>query len=276
MHSQDKLPYLRFKISLKLSKKPWSQLNEHEKNTVNNEAEQEHKIQQAILKSKQAVTVTLETAELERALSTIRNRFSSEQSFLKDLNKEGLNPDILRYSLEDELRVEAIMAKVASQAEEPTELEISKFYQTHQDHFHTTESRTARHILITINPEFQTNTRKESHQRIKKICKILKKDPAQFTAMVKKYSECPTSLKDGNLGDIRPGQLYPELEKALFALTPNSISPPIETEMGFHLVICDAIHPAEIINQERATSKIRQILEQKKQSLYLKQWLKKL
>lgn len=51
-------------------------------------------------------------------------------------------------------------------------------------------------------------------------------------------------MEGGLLGNVTPGKLYPELEPVAFALTAGQISPVVESEIGFHILRCDEIHPA--------------------------------
>lgn len=276
MTPKNTLPYLIFKNSLKRTGKPWSELRADEQDAPYNDAEHELQLQQAILRSPEASTISLERAGVEQAFQTIRNRFPSKQAFIDNLNNEGLTPNILRDALEDELRVDAIMTMVASRAQEPSKDEINTYYHAHQNKFQTPETRSARHILITINPDFPKNTRENALARIEDLHQQLQTAPAKFPNLAKQHSECPTALKGGELGDIRPGKLYPQLESALFSLSLNEISPPIETEMGFHLITCEAIHPATTMPKDQAAEKINQILHHKKQQKLLQQWLEKL
>ena len=41
---------------------------------------------------------------------------------------------------------------------------------------------------------------------------------ARFADLASRHSECPTALEGGRLGEVVPGQLFPSLDAALFAL----------------------------------------------------------
>ena len=59
-----------------------------------------------------------------------------------------------------------------------------------------------------------------------------------FAAAAKKYSQCPSALKNGDLGFVlRRGLPEDEpLAKAAFALKVGGLSDVVETDRGFHLV----------------------------------------
>ncbi len=71
----------------------------------------------------------------------------------------------------------------------------------------------------------------------------------------------------------RPGLLYPQLEEALFALTENALSAPVASELGWHLVWCEAIRPAAPMTPEQALESARDYLSQQSQRRHQRQWL---
>ena len=58
---------------------------------------------------------------------------------------------------------------------------------------------------------------------------------ADFAALAKKESADPSGAKGGDLGELTRGMLPPDIAKQVFALSPNQISDPIESRMGFHI-----------------------------------------
>ena len=90
------------------------------------------------------------------------------------------------------------------------------------------------------------------------------------------HSECPTSLNKGLIGDVCRGQLYPELDSALFNMEADCISSIIETEIGFHLLFCHNIFSAGEMKKEVALKEIQVQLNQHRQKKYEKKWLKSL
>lgn len=59
----------------------------------------------------------------------------------------------------------------------------------------------------------------------------------EFTALAKKYSEDKQSAANGGyIGWISPGQLPPEFDVAIASMQPGSVSDPIRTDYGWHLI----------------------------------------
>lgn len=61
-------------------------------------------------------------------------------------------------------------------------------------------------------------------------------DSPSFARLAAQYSRAATAAVGGDLGEIQPGQLAPELETALAQLAVGETSQPIETEAGVYLM----------------------------------------
>jgi len=57
-----------------------------------------------------------------------------------------------------------------------------------------------------------------------------------FMAAAKKYSKCPSGSSGGILGWFGRGDMVPEFEKAAFDLPTGTVSEPVKTAYGWHLI----------------------------------------
>ncbi len=81
----------------------------------------------------------------------------------------------------------------------------------------------ARHILV--------KDRAEADELKAKIDK-----GAKFEDLAKQYSICPSGQNGGDLGYFGRGQMVKEFEEAAFATPVNSVSDPVQTQFGWHLI----------------------------------------
>ncbi|MCL1905114.1 MAG: peptidyl-prolyl cis-trans isomerase [Methanomassiliicoccaceae archaeon] len=58
-----------------------------------------------------------------------------------------------------------------------------------------------------------------------------------FADIAKKYSECPSGKKGGDLGWFSRGQMVKEFEDAAFAAEKGAVVGPVRTEFGWHLIL---------------------------------------
>ena len=153
-------------------------------------------------------------------------------------------------------------------------MDVELYYQYHPEQFRRPETRLVRHILITINETIAENTRAEAGKRIATIQARLAKEPQRFEEQALKHSECPTALDGGKLGDLPRGKLFPELDKALFELKAGEVSGVLESELGFHVLRCDAITEAGVLGYDQAKLHIRKLMEQKRKRVCQQAWMK--
>jgi peptidyl-prolyl cis-trans isomerase C len=81
----------------------------------------------------------------------------------------------------------------------------------------------ASHILV--------KERSLAEQLLKKI-----KGGANFAALARDFSTCPSKSKGGDLGWFGEGAMVPAFEQAVKRLGQGSVSPIVSTQFGFHII----------------------------------------
>jgi parvulin-like peptidyl-prolyl isomerase len=100
----------------------------------------------------------------------------------------------------------------------------------------------ASHILVAWAgcrdcPTAVTRTREDALARARQIAVLLRTGRGTFGDLARKYSDDATVARnEGYLGAFRRGDMDPLFEVTVFNLTPGSVSEPIETEYGWHIV----------------------------------------
>jgi len=266
-------PYTLLRASLSLFQKPPADLDTGQLQQAQRQARNEFDIENRVLNSPEAINVIATEQEVAAAFAEVRGRFADEEAFANALASNHLSEDGLTAALSRQCKVNTVMERVAARAPKVSEVEIGIFYHSHPEKFHVPERRSARHILISINPDYPENTRENAHRRTSELAETLKRKPQKFANLALKHSECPTALNGGELGTLVKGKLYPQLDEALFALKENQISQVVETEIGFHLIQCLKILPAETLSLKKATPKIKKIMEERYRHRCQRAWL---
>ena len=93
----------------------------------------------------------------------------------------------------------------------------------------------ARHIFIAIDVLDTETIKNEKKARAEKILSELTAG-ADFGALAKEYSDCPSKEQGGDLGVFGRGQMVKPFEDAAFALPVNQLSGVVETPFGYHII----------------------------------------
>ena len=81
----------------------------------------------------------------------------------------------------------------------------------------------ARHILVPSEAECQS-------------LKTQIEGGADFAALAKKHSKCPSGRSGGDLGEFGPGAMVPEFDKVVFSGELGKVHGPVKTQFGYHLL----------------------------------------
>jgi nitrogen fixation protein NifM len=266
--------YLALKAAQKLYGKAPAALQADESERVQSMAQRQHQLETRVLATPEARDAMVPPSTVAAALQEIRGRYPGEDDFVTDLAQNGLDETSFAAALEREMKVEATLEKVGTRAESVSDMDVELYYQYHPEQFRRPETRLARHILITINETIAENTRAAAFKRINEIAARLAKEPQRFEEQALKHSECPTALDGGKLGDLPRGKLFPELDTALFSLKAGEVSGMLESELGFHILCCDAITEASVLSLAQACPHIRKLLEKKRKRVCQQAWVK--
>ncbi len=277
---QEELPpefnYHMLRYALKTYEKNIQTLTSDEYDLIFNKAKKSFDLENLIINSSTSNGIIISSQKIDDAFSAIASQYESRVDLVLDLQNNLLDEESLRKALYRELLFDSIMQRVSEKIPEITDMDIQLFYEMHRERFNKPEKRLVYHILITINPEFVENTHQASLDKIIDLEEKLNGKPHRFKSFARRFSECPTAMEGGRLGDVVQGQLYPELDAELFKMRENEISQIIKTEMGFHLMMCEKIMLKKKVPLSRVTSRIRSILEERHQHNHQKTWLNEL
>jgi peptidyl-prolyl cis-trans isomerase C len=149
-----------------------------------------------------------------------------------------------------------------------TEEEAKKYYSENPKDFQMPEQVRASHILISTKPTDPNGDPNQAKVRAKqKAEELLKKvkGGADFAALAKENSSCPSAAQGGDLGSFPRGQMVKPFEDAAFALKVGQISDLVETQFGYHIIKVTEHHDPNQISFEKAKAEIvDQLTQQKK------------
>jgi peptidyl-prolyl cis-trans isomerase D len=131
-------------------------------------------------------------------------------------------------------------------------------YDQFRDQLTTPEVRVASHILLTVAQDADDTERERVLNEINQV-KMRLDQGEDFAALARELSQDPGSAADGgDLGDVERGMMVKPFETALFAMSPNEVSDPVQTQFGYHLIKLHGISGGETQSFDEARAQIEQ------------------
>lgn len=138
-----------------------------------------------------------------------------------------------------------------------TEDEIKKFYDENPEQFDAGEVFNASHILV------------DSEEKAVEIASKLAAGEMTFEDAAREYSTCPSGKEGGMLGDFGRGQMVREFEDACAQMDVGTVSAPVKTQFGYHLIRLNNRETGGKVKFTEAKEQIREaLLAQKQQAAY--------
>lgn len=268
--------YRSVKLAVQLFGRPLESLTAHELRRVAHVAARQEEIEALILETPEAARVMLPAASIDVNLMAIRRRYADDDEYRAELARFGLDVPSLRQAMVRDLVVEAVLENVAARSVPISDTDVEIYWHLNQHRFRQGETRLLRHLLVTINEDLPGSGRQAARARIDAIRARLLSEPQRFAEQALKHSECPSALHGGLLGSVLRGHLYPQLDAAAFALPEGGLSEVIESELGYHLVRCEAIDNERRLTFADARQTIREHLESRQRACCQREWIEAL
>jgi peptidyl-prolyl cis-trans isomerase C len=193
-----------------------------------------------------------DTAKVKAELNKIKEE-RGEEIYQQIIAANGVSEDELIQRVAESQTVKDLIDKRAGVTEE----DAKKFYDDNATQF--IEYRAA-HILAKFADDASDEDKAAAKKKIESI-KAQIEQGADFAALAKEHSDCPSKEQGGDLGSFRPGQMVKPFEDAMKELAEGQLSGPVETQFGYHLIKGDASHKEDFAEVKEG---ILQNLQQEK------------
>jgi foldase protein PrsA len=177
-----------------------------------------------------------------------------DAAFKTQLEKQGYTLATFEDDVRAQLLSEKLSAHVATDVK-VTDADVQRYYQQNKSQYTTPESRLVRHILVKTKAEAT------------KVYDQLRSG-ADFAALAKAKSLDPGSKNRGGELTIARGQTVAPFEQTAFLLPVKSISRPVKTEFGWHIIQpLGQVKPAKTTPLAKVRAAIKtQLVDQRKQA----------
>lgn len=152
-----------------------------------------------------------------------------------------------------ELLIQETLSKVMENIK-ISDKEAEDYYNNNKNMYKNPETVTAKHILVD-SIEKATQVSKELNEGL------------PFEDAAQKYSSCPSKSQGGNLGEFTRGQMVPEFETVAFELSINTLSKPVKTQFGYHIIKVEKKEKDSIKSFSEVKNNIKAELLQEKRAI---------
>lgn len=142
------------------------------------------------------------------------------------------------------LEVDAAAIPVPSVPDEDT---LRQRYEEQKARFTDVEQRLASHILIKVAADADATAQAAARDKAQALVDKARAEGADFAALARESSEdVGSKAAGGDLGWIETGLTDPAFETALFALQPGTISDPVKSAEGWHVIQLREVRPGDV------------------------------
>jgi parvulin-like peptidyl-prolyl isomerase len=168
-------------------------------------------------------------SEVDSIMQLQYESVGGKEAFEKRLAENNITLDVVEKSIKSGIVINELLEnKIKDDDIVVTEAEMQAIFEPEK-------ARNAQHILIDTRED---TTEAQKAEALKEINAILAKAKMgeNFGDLAKKYSDCPSSEKGGDLGNFSRGQMVPEFDQVVFSMNVGDISDVVETQFGYHII----------------------------------------
>ena len=179
--------------------------------------------------------VTITDTEKAEAIAKFTNSLPPGTTLDDLIAKNNWTKEEFDKNLNMDLRINKLLESQTKSVAQPTDTDLKKYYDENKERFDVPESVTASHILIATEA---TDTDAVKATKKKKAEELHQKlvEGADFQAIAKDNSDCPSKTRGGDLGSFTRGQMVKPFEDAAYSQKVGEIGPVVETQFGYHII----------------------------------------
>lgn len=209
--------------------------------------------------------VEVTSAEVDERIAAIVKQVGGQKKYDDLLKKQGVTEEDLRAQLEVQMLQDKVRKDVGKDVAVTAE-QVKAFYDNpdNKAQFDVPDSVDARHILVKTKAQAE------------KVQALLEADPstANWKKVAKKYSTDPGSKgSGGSLGTFPKGRMVKEFENEAFSMKVGTISNPVKTQFGYHVIEVTKKTPGSTTTFEEAKAGIEQQLKLEGETAAWETWL---
>jgi len=142
----------------------------------------------------------------------------------------------------------------------PTPEQVRAHYDAHIDRYTTAAQVEASHILIKLSRDPSEAEVEAAKTRAEELAARANSPGADFAALAKEHSECPSAQRGGELGYFPRSKMVAPFSDVAFELKVGEVSGAVRTRYGFHVIEVTGRQDARIRSFDEVEAQITQSL----------------
>jgi peptidyl-prolyl cis-trans isomerase C len=204
--------------------------------------------------------VTITDTEKVEAIAKFTNSLPPGVTLDDLIAKNNWTKEEFDKNLTMDLRINKLLESQTKSGAQPTEADIKKFYDENKERFDVPESVTASHILIAIETTDTDAVKATKKQKAEELRKKLV-EGADFSAIAKDNSDCPSKTRGGDLGSFTRGQMVKPFEDAAYGQKVGEIGPVVETQFGYHIIKVTKHEEPRLLPFDEVKDRLAKVIE---------------
>ncbi|RPI79915.1 MAG: hypothetical protein EHM45_00975 [Desulfobacteraceae bacterium] len=225
---------------------------------------------QLLLQQVKKNNITAKEEDIAKRLENTKKSFPTEPDFQKALTDNGLTEATLKQRLQEQMTITQLIRTQVIEKIVISDQEMKDFYEKNKAYFNAPEQVKVSHVLIGCK---DAKCAAASKAKLEGIRKDIVSKKIAFADAAKKYSDCPSKERGGDLDYISRGQVVPEFEKVAFSAPLNQVSPVFKTSYGFHILTVADKKAAGMTPFEQVSPSIKEQLTNEKGGQAVKDFL---
>lgn len=208
--------------------------------------------------------VVISDAAVQSQVERTRQAIGGAEAFARRLEDAGFDEAGFVEYTRRELAAQQVFAELTN-VDGPDEKQVRAFYETHRAEMSRPEEVQARHILIKVPRDADAATVEAARLRLIAMQENIRQG-ADFASVARAGSEDASASDGGELGYFPRGRMLPEFQAVAFAMAPGTLSEPVRSPLGWHLIDVQNHREAADVTELQGLESVRVYLARQQQA----------
>ena len=179
--------------------------------------------------------ISIDASTVDREMEQVKGQFASREQFAENLRRIKTDESAVREQVARGLAIRALIDRSIGEDVAVTDEEVKQYYEQHTKEFTRQPLVRLSHILATVDSASAGTGKNEAADRMAGLRKRAMAGE-DFAGLATAHSDCRSKTKGGDIGWFSPGQLTPEIEKAVATLKVGEVAEIVEDRFGLHII----------------------------------------